>query len=275
MIAEPKKPPALKRPIITLTTDFGNQDYYVGAMKGAILEINPNVVLVDISHQVPAHDLLGGAFTIRACYYDFPLHTIHLVVVDPGVGSKRRPILVKTENYYFVGPDNGVFSFIYECENIVNVWHLEASHYFRPAVSLTFHGRDIFAPVAGHLSKIMSGDEFGTPIEDFARIPIPKPQVQGRQMKGFVLLADRFGNLITNIELAELTAFMQAQGLKRFQLSIGGKAVGPIARTYAEGQGETFAVPGSSGYLEVAANQKSAERILNAQRGQECLLQFE
>src|SRR5262245_38336035 len=163
MIAEPKKPPAIKRPIITLTTDFGTQDYYVGAMKGAMLEVNPNVLIVDISHDVPNHDLLGGAFVLRACYYDFPLHTIHVAVVDPGVGTKRRPIMVKTENYYFIGPDNGIFSFIYECERVVGVWHLDAAHYFRPEISGTFHGRDIFAPVAGYLSKLMSAEDFGTP----------------------------------------------------------------------------------------------------------------
>jgi hypothetical protein len=168
-----------------------------------------------------------------------------------------------------------VLSFIYECEKIVNVWHLDAPHYFRPQVSGTFHGRDVFASVAGYLSKLMSADDFGTAIQDYARIPIPKPQGQGKAMKGFVLLADRFGNLITNIEMAELKAFMDAQGLKRFSLGIGGKAAGPLARTYAEGQGEFFLVPGSSGYLEIAAREKSAQKLLNAQRGQECLLQFE
>jgi S-adenosylmethionine hydrolase len=259
-----------------LLTDFGTQDYYVGAMKGAIYEINPNVLVVDLTHDVPPHDLLAGAFTLACCYYDFPLHTIHVAVVDPGVGSKRRPILMKTENYYFIGPDNGIFSFIYDRENVVGVWEIEASHYLRKNVSSTFHGRDIFAPVAGHVSRLMSGDEFGREIDDYARIPIPKPAPVGdRQMKGFVLLADRFGNVITNYETAELQAFMASKGLKRFSLTVAGKTVASLARNYAEGQGELFLVPGSAGYLEVAANQKSAARILNAQRGMELLLNFE
>ena len=109
-----KKPPAIKRPIITLTTDFGSRDHYVGAMKGVICEINPNAKIVDITHDVPAHDLMGAAFVIRAAFEYFPLNTIHVVVVDPGVGTKRRPILVRSENFYFLGPDNGVFSFVYD-----------------------------------------------------------------------------------------------------------------------------------------------------------------
>jgi len=275
MIAEAKGPPPIKRPIVTLTSDFGTDSYRIGSMKGTIYEINPHAAVVDITHDVPAHDLLAGAFTIRACYHDFPLHTIHVVVVDPGSGPKRRPILVKTENYYFIGPDNGIFSFIYGCERLVGVWQLTATHYFRKNVQHTFFGRDVYAPTAAHISRVMAADDFGEPIKDFARIPIPKPELDGKQMTGKVLLADRFGNLVTNVEVPELMAFMQKNGLKKIQATIGGKPVGPLARTYGEGQGDVFIVPGASGYLEFAAAQRSAEQLLAAKRGMDFVLQFE
>jgi len=270
-----KKPPAIKRPIITLTTDFGTKDHYVGAMKGVICEINPQAKVIDITHEIPAHDLLGGAFTIRACYEYYPLNTIHVVVVDPGVGSKRRPILVRTMNYYFIGPDNGVLSFIYDVEHISQVYELTATHYFRQPVSSTFHGRDIFASVAAYLSKVESSDDFGDPIEDYVRINTPKPQVAGKGVKGHIMHVDRFGNLISNILLSDLKRFMEQTGSKRFQVSVAGKPVGPIAPNYSQGQGEVFAVTGSHGFLEVAASQKSAATLLGCGRGQEIAVQLE
>lgn len=275
MIAEPKKPAVVKRPTITLISDFGARDYFVGAMKGAIHEINPNAAVIDISHEIAPFDLLAAAFTLRACYYDFPLHTIHVVAVDPATpGAKRRPLLVKTENFYFIAPDNGVLSFIFACERLVGVWAINATHYYRPSPNPNFYARDIYAPVAAHLSRVMSGDDFGEPIQDFARIPLPKPEVAGKQVKGRVLLADRFGNLITNVEFAELAGYLQAQGLKRGQVSIAGKS-GPLVQAHGEGQGEIYALPGPTGHLEICAQQKSAEKLVGAQRGQEFLLQLE
>jgi S-adenosylmethionine hydrolase len=270
-----KKPPAIKRPIITLTTDFGTSDYYVGAIKGVIAEINPNALVVDITHDVAPHDLAGAAFTIRAAFEYFPLNTIHMVVVDPGVGTKRRPILVRTENFYFVGPDNGVFSFVYDVERVSRVFEVNATHYFRQPVSSVFHARDIFAPCAAHLSRVMNADDFGEPIEDYARIQTPKPKVEGKQVKGMVVYADRFGNLVTNLGLMDLQRFMKQTGAKRFRVAVAGKQVGPHAPNYAQGQGDVFTVSGSHGFLEVASSQKSAAKLLGQGRGAEVVLQVE
>src|SRR5215831_11034742 len=135
-----------RKSLITLLTDFGTSDYFVGAMKGAIISLNPSVEIIDLTHQIPAHDIYTGAFTLRCSYDTFPLKTIHVAIVDPGVGSSRRPILVMTDRYNFIGPDNGVFSYIYQTENVNRVIHLSASHYYRQPVSNTFHGRDIFGP---------------------------------------------------------------------------------------------------------------------------------
>jgi len=270
-----KKPPAIKRPIITLTTDFGSRDHYVGAMKGVICEINPNAKIVDITHDVPAHDLMGAAFVIRAAFEYFPLNTIHVVVVDPGVGTKRRPILVRSENFYFLGPDNGVFSFVYDVERISQVYELNASHYHRQPVSTTFHGRDIFASCAAYLTKLMQAEDFGEPIEDYVRIQTPKPQAQGREVKGIIVHVDTFGNLISNISLADLQRFLQHAGAKSFRTLVGGKPVGAHAATYGLGQGEVFTVSGSHGMLEIAASQKSAAKLLGVARGQEVLVQLE
>lgn len=274
MIAEPKPPPSIKRPIIALLTDYGSADYRVGAMKGVICDVNPEAKIVDITHDVPEFDLLSGAFTLRASYYDFPLNTIFVVALDPGGGAKRRPIIVKTENFYFLGPDNGVFSFIFDCERMVYVRHIDATHYFQQPVNNNFYGRDIYASSAAYLSKSYSGEDFGEQVKDYARINVPKPKVEGKQMKGFVMLSDRFGNVITNIEYAELMQLMQAQSIKSFQMTIGGKPIGPPARSIGEGQGELFMIAGASGYLEVAAPKKSAAEILDAKRGVECVLQF-
>src|SRR6202050_781811 len=166
----------LARPIGTLTTDYGNSDHLVGAMKGVILGINPEAEVVDITHQVLPFDLLDGAMAIGLAYSYFPPKTIHLVVVDPGVGTPRRPILVAGDQHYFVAPDNAVLSGVCDQTEALYVWHITSEHYFRNPVSNTFHGRDIFAPVAAWLSKSWQTSSFGEPITDFVRFAIPKPK---------------------------------------------------------------------------------------------------
>ena len=156
--------------IITLLTDFGAADYFVGALKGAILSVNPQAQVVDITHEIAAHDIRAGAFTLLAAYEAFPPQTIHVAVVDPGVGSSRRPILVATREHFFVGPDNGLFSYICEREPEPRVYHLTEEKFFRPMVSATFHGRDIFAPVAGALSKGTPPASLGELITDYVRL---------------------------------------------------------------------------------------------------------
>ena len=188
------------RPIITLTTDFGLNDHFVGTIKGVILNVVPDVEIVDISHSVQAFDVLDGALTIAQSYSYFPSGTVHLVVVDPGVGTARRPILVTSDRHHFVAPDNGVLSLIYGKEERLHIRHITAEHYYLQPVSKTFHARDIFSPVAAWLAKGVDPEKFGDEITDFVRFNAPKPKaIDGNTLRGVVLRVDRFGNLVTNI----------------------------------------------------------------------------
>ena len=214
-----------RRPIITLTTDFGEADYYVPAMKGVIHTINPAAEVIDLTHLIPPHDIYAAAFTLMCCYKDFPRGTIHLVVVDPGVGSSRRPILVAAGDYTFVGPDNGVFSYIYQREQSARIVHLTAEHYFRPTVSNTFHGRDVFAPVAAYVSKLVDWQKMGEEISDPVRFNTPTPVVlSDKAIRGHVIHIDRFGNVITNITRNELTEARHASGRARARGQPRGRA---------------------------------------------------
>ena len=201
----------MSRPIITLTTDYGTSDHFAAVMKGVILSINPEVNIVDITHSVLAHDILDGALAIGQAYRYFPPKTIHVVVVDPGVGTERRPILVAGDQHYFVAPDNGVLSSVYEQSESLHVWNIISEHYFRQPVSKTFHGRDIFAPVAAWLTKSWQTSSFGEPITDFVRFAIPKVKVNGNQVQGAVLRVDHFGNLITNVTVEDVPDLLAAE----------------------------------------------------------------
>lgn len=256
--------------IITLLTDFGTSDYFVGAMKGAILSVNPLAQLVDITHEIPAHDVQAGAFTLLAAYESFPPQTIHLAVVDPGVGSTRRPLLIATREHIFIGPDNGLLSYVCEGEAAPRVYHVTNENYFRRTVSATFHGRDIFAPVAGALSKGVSPDCFGGLIEDHLRLaPLaPVRDAADDAWSATIIHIDRFGNLITNITRQELAEERIAEGVR---LEIGGREINSFRGFYAEEAqkaDELFAIWGSAGFLEIAANCASASRLLGAGRGQ-------
>ena len=264
----------LARPIITLTTDYGTGDHLVGVMKGVILSINPEVHIVDITHQVLAHDILDGAVTISQAYNYFPPKTIHLVVVDPGVGTPRRPILVASDQHYFVAPDNGVLSGVYDQTEALYVWNITSEHYFRNPVSSTFHGRDIFAPVAAWLSKSWQTAAFGDPIEDFTRFSIPKPKVDGTAFKCIVLKVDAFGNLMTNLKIADFPALLVPDA--KFTIRAGKTEIKKLLPTFASGApNEPFAVTGSSGYLELCVNKGNASRILGIGRGAEVIVQIE
>ncbi len=257
--------------IITLTTDYGTSDHLVATLKGVILKINPDTKIVDISHSVVPYDLLDGALTIGAAYRYFPPRTIHVVVVDPGVGTQRRPILASGENQYFVAPDNGVLSMVYEKESTINVRHITAGHYFENPVSSTFHGRDIFAPVAAWLSKVGQTASFGEEVSDFVRFSLPKPKAAGSAIKGVVLRVDHFGNLMTNLTLQDLPQTMLAAG--KIKLLVGDKTIQQLAQTYAQGNAaEPFAILGSSGFLEISVNRGNAARALGVQRGAEVTL---
>jgi S-adenosyl-L-methionine hydrolase (adenosine-forming) len=264
----------LARPIITLTTDYGTGDHLVAVMKGVILSINPDVSIVDVTHQVIAHDILDGALTIGQAYKHFPPKTIHVVVVDPGVGTARRPVLVAADQHYLVAPDNGVLSSVYDQTEALYAWHITSEHYFRHPVSNTFHGRDIFAPVAAWLSKNWQTASFGEAITDFTRFAIPKPKINGKAVKAVVMKVDAFGNLITNLKAEDAPALVAADG--KFTIRVGNGEVKKIVQTFAQGApGEAFALIGSSGYLEISVNKGSAARTLGAARGAEVTVELE
>jgi S-adenosylmethionine hydrolase len=258
-------------PIITLTTDYGISDHLVSVLKGAILKINPEAQIIDITHQIAPFDLLEGALAIASAYPYFPPRTIHVVVVDPGVGTERRPLLVSGQNQYFLAPDNGVLSGVYEQEHPVLVRNITSEHYFAQPVSKTFHGRDVFAPVAAWLSKSWQPGSMGEEISDFKRFAMPKPKEADGLVKGVVLKVDVFGNLVTNFRAEDMTPESLEKGTVNLQ--VGSHAVTRLVPTFAHGNaGEAIAYIGSSGYLEVAVNKGSASKTLGVGRGVPVLL---
>ena len=254
----------MAKPILTLTTDFGLSDHYVGVLKGVIWSICPDARIADISHEVAAFDVTEGAYTIAQAWRWFPRKTVHVVVVDPGVGTARRPILMEAGGHYFIAPDNGVLSMIYAREKH-KIRLVSAPRYFLKPVSQTFHGRDVFAPVAAHLAAGVPPARMGRPIDDYLRPSFDKPQQSGkRTWNGIVLKIDRFGNIVTNFHAADFP------GLDRrdFLFTVGGRQVGVLARNYAEcGPGELFAIVGSSGYIEISVGQASAAKLAGCQSG--------
>ena len=258
------------RPTVTLTTDFGTNDHFVGVLKGVILVIAPDAQIVDISHAVQPFDVLDGALTISQAYSYFPSSTVHLVVVDPGVGTARRPIIAISDKYYFVAPDNGVLSLVYAQEERMHVRHISSDHYFLQPISNTFHARDIFAPVAAYLAKQVDSHKFGDEIEDFTRFAAPKPKVvDANRMRAVILKVDRFGNLITNITPKDAPMLFGADPAP-FKLVVGSKEITEIRTLYAEGAaGEVFGIMGSMGFLEIAANRGNAAQITGASKGNE------
>ena len=241
-------------------------------MKGVILEIVPDAAIVDICHSVQAFDVLDGALTISQAYSYFPTGTVHVVVVDPGVGSARRPIVASSDGFHFVAPDNGVLSLVYAREPRVHVRHITSEHYFRLPVSNTFHGRDIFAPVAAYLAKQVDTIKFGEEIEDFVRFNAPKPKMlEPNKLRGVVLKVDRFGNLVTNITPEDAPALFQEDSACK--IMVGTREVAGLRSNYAEGApGEIFGILGSMGFLEIAANRASAAQLAGVGKGTEVIV---
>ncbi len=257
----------MARPVIALLTDFGTRDHYVGALKGVALGICPDVTLVDISHDVPAHDVLAGALELAAVYRYFPAGTIFLVVVDPGVGSARHGIAAEAGDFKFVAPDNGVLSAVLDEHPRRRVVELSERRYARPTVSRTFEGRDRFAPAAAWLAKGIELTALGRPAGDIQRVAIPQPQVQSDRIDGEVVRVDRFGNLITNIDRK---AFDKLVGASESPIEVhaGGRQVSKVVSTYADvAPGEVCALFGSTDHLEIAANGASAAADLALARG--------
>jgi S-adenosyl-L-methionine hydrolase (adenosine-forming) len=258
------------RPIITLTTDFGTNDHFVGAVKGVILDIVPEAAIVDITHAIQAYDVLDGAIAISQTYTYFPTGTVHMVVVDPGVGTTRRPIIASSDGYHFVAPDNGVLSMVYAKEERIHVRHVTSEHYFHQPVSSTFHGRDVFAPVAAYLAKMVDSHKFGDEIEDYVKFAAPRPKPAGdNRLRAVVLKVDRFGNLITNLTPQHAPSVFGANPTP-FKIVVGTKEITDIRTAYAEGApGEVFGILGSMGYLEIVANRAAAAQLTGAGKGSE------
>jgi S-adenosylmethionine hydrolase len=250
--------------VITLTTDFGAADHFVGAMKGVILGIAPRARIVDITHEITPYELNDAAFVIAQAWRFFPKRTIHVVVVDPGVGSARRAILAEAGGHYFIAPDNGVLSMIYAAAPH-QVRAITNSKLIRKKVSRTFHGRDIFAPAAAHLAHGVPAAKFGEPISDYLCLSLLKPsQRSAHAWSGTVLKVDRFGNLITNLHIDQFADVKT----RPIEMQVGMQRIRRLALTYSETAiGEVFAIVGSSGYIEVAANQASAAETLGCGAG--------
>jgi S-adenosylmethionine hydrolase len=248
------------RPIITLTTDFGTKDAFVAAMKGVILGLNPEATLVDLTHEIPPLDVTAGAFALAETSPYFPQNTIFLAVVDPGVGTPRRGLAAQAQGRYFVGPDNGLFHFIFQDAADLTIFSLENSAFFRPQVSATFHGRDIFAPVAAHLSLGVALKKLGRPVTDPVLLPISSPTFIPEAARGEIIYVDRFGNLVSNIAFDKLAIWL---GGRQFHLHIGPHILTRFSRTYGDVEpGEFLALNGSHGYLEIACNRAhAAERL--------------
>lgn len=248
--------------LITLLTDFGVRDEYVGCLKGVILGLNPRAVLVDLSHEVPAQDIRAGAFILAATAPFFPTGTIHLAVVDPGVGTSRRPLAARCRGQFWVGPDNGLFHLIFAGQGDLEIVSLENTAYFRPQVAATFHGRDLFAPVAAHLSLGVDLRQLGPTITEPIRLPWPEPTFTAKKIRGEIIHVDRFGNLVSNIAAAGFHSWRQGG---QFQLQVGVATLHRLHRTYGEAApGELLVLEGSHGYLEIAAAHGSAGQQLKA-----------
>ena len=267
--------------IITLTTDFGITDTYVGTMKGVILSINPNVQIVDITHAIPPQDIYEAAFSIYSVHNYFPNGTIHVIVVDPGVGSDRQAIVYQTDTAFFVCPDNGVLSYLLqnieeEQEQPIKAVEIQNKAYYLPEVSNTFHGRDIFAPVAAHLSLDVPLADFGPSAQTLVQLPIPAPELSGNMLTGQIVKIDRFGNAITNISESTIARLESASTgkISAYEIRIGSVRLNRFNRAYAEsGIGKPLAIIGSSGLLEVAINGGNAKHDLGLKWGDPVVIQ--
>lgn len=251
--------------IITFMTDFGTKDGYVGAMKGVILGINPQCTLVDITHEIPPQGVFEGAFVLGNTYRSFPEGSIHLGVVDPEVGTQREALVVETEGYYFVGPDNGLFTWIYREEEVKQVVGIRNRDFFRKPTSQTFHGRDIFAPIAAYLSLGRMPQEFGVRLDRWSEIDIPEPRATDKGLMGEVIHIDRFGNLITNLPRRLLEPLADQGPL---QIHIMDRRISGFKTAYAEARkGELMAIFDSFGLLEISLMGDSAGEALKAAKG--------
>jgi S-adenosylmethionine hydrolase len=255
----------MSRPVLALLSDFGLHDHYVGSMKAAALSVCPDATIVDITHEIAPHDILDGALQLAASYRYFPSGTVFVAVVDPGVGSARRGIAAETSDYRFVAPDNGLLSAVFLETPPKRIVELTERRYFRPTVSRTFEGRDRFAPAAAWLAKGIQLSALGRTITNYHLLDIPQVDMTDARLHGVVLLSDRFGNLVTNIDRRTFEAFTRAQTVS---LNVAGHPIAGVVATYADiRNGEVCGLFGSTDHLEFAVNGGSAAKALSVDRG--------
>ena len=255
----------MARPVIALLTDFGTRDHYAGTMKAVALGICSDAMFVDITHDIPPHDVLGGALELAASYRYFPPGTVFLAVVDPGVGSARRAIAAEAGGHRFVAPDNGVLTLVFKDTPPRKVVEVTERRYARPTVSRTFEGRDRFAPAAAWLAKGIDLSGLGRTLTSWHALQVPEAAVGENKMVADVLRVDRFGNLVTNVDRRTFDRFAGEGGI---EIQVGDQAVGKVVATYADADpGSLCALFGSSDHLEVSVNGGSAAERLGLGRG--------
>lgn len=257
--------------IITLLTDFGIEDAYVGTIKGVILSVNPSAMIVDITHQIDPQDLIEAAYVIKSSYRYFPKGTVHVIVVDPGVGSDRAIVALEMMGHIFLAPDNGVLTLLMDEGRLDSITRVNNSHYFLEPLSQTFHGRDIFAPVGAHISKGVDLKKLGSGLDrnDLVHLSIRKPSISDEgELVGTIVSVDRFGNCITNIDLNCLEKFYKPGSEKNLVIAIGEYEIKGLSKSYdGVGLKQPLAIIGSLGYLEIALNCGRASRHFRAQKG--------
>ena len=262
-------PPAIT--LVTLLTDFGDRDYFVASMKGVMLNINPQIRIVDLSHQVTPHEVEEAAYLLKSSYRYFPDGTVHVAVVDPGVGSARRPLLVTTSRYCFLAPDNGLLTYIYQEELSVEVRQIDNKQYRLDSEGATFDGRDLFAPAAAWLTKGQPPGSFGRLIRDYVKLPIHEPSWEGKSLVGRIVYVDRFGNLISNVTPLHL---QEVQGVTKkssaeITIRVGGAVVQGLVTAYAQGDAlAPRALVNSNGHVEVFIKEGNAAEFLKCRRGE-------
>lgn len=254
--------------LITLLTDFGDQDSFVSSMKGVILTINPHATLVDLSHHVPPHSVEDASYLLKSCYRYFPNGTVHVAVVDPGVGSARRAITVKSARYFFLAPDNGVLSYIFDDEQPVEVREIDQRKFRRESPGRTFDGRDLFAPAAARLAKQEPFESYGPVIGDYQTFPIAQPHWEQATLVGEIVYVDRFGNLISNLTQQHFEEVRLVAKGRQLSILIGKRIIEGLVESYSEGMAEKpTALINSDGKLEVFLKEASAADLLQMGRG--------
>jgi S-adenosyl-L-methionine hydrolase (adenosine-forming) len=257
--------------IITLLTDFGTEDAYAGIMKGVILSVNPSAVIVDITHHIDPQDVIQAAYIIKSSYRYFPEGTVHVMVVDPGVGSDRAIVALEMMGYIFLAPDNGVLTLLMDEGKTGSIVRVENTRYFLESVSQTFHGRDIFAPVGAHLSRGMDIKKLGSPLDqqNLVHLRIRKPYISdNNQLVGTVVSFDRFGNSISNIDVNDIEKINESTSGRMLEIKIGKTTIKGLSLSYADTTPRSpLAIIGSFGYLEIALNKGNAKHYLGIEKG--------